>query len=347
VLSGAGLAPDWVAGISIGAINAAIIAGNKPADRVNQLRKFWLRVTEGVSGKFLLSSSIRSFFNEASAAIVASFGVPGFFAPRLPPAIFMLAGTPEAISFYDTAPLKATLSDVVDLDVLNHGSVRYSAGAVSVDTGNFAFFDTASSRVEVEHVMASAALPPAFPAVVADGKSYWDGGLVSNTPLDYVMKRGGASDDLCVFQIDLFSARGSRPRSLYEVAQREKEIRYSSRTRLNTDALAERHKLRRAAMHLTAKLSPKLRQDPDAKLLEQFGCDTAITIVHLIHRRAAYERHSMDYEFSRLSMEEHWQAGRDDALQTLRHKAWRERKRPADGVAILDLTRDDSIAGPV
>ena len=345
-LAEANLTPDWVAGISIGAINGAIIAGNMPDLRVPRLRAFWERVSAGLLGKVFGNPDARSFFNEASAALVSTFGVPGFFSPRFPPALFMPAGTPEAISLYDTTPLHATLSELIDFEVLNSqdnsSTVRFSAGAVQVATGNFEYFDTTYGKHKLgpEHIMASGALPPGFPPVVIGEHAYWDGGLVSNTPLDYVLQRCGAQEDMCVFQVDLFSARGAPPRTLFEVAQREKEIRFSSRTRLNTDAFADLQTLRSAARTLTGKLPKSLRGDPDAKLLAEFGSDAAVTIVHLIHRRAAYERQSMDYEFSRLSMEEHWKAGRDDVQRTLHHKNWRDRVRP-DGVAILDLTRGD------
>jgi len=270
---------------------------------------------------------------------VATFGVPGFFAPRIPPALFLPPGSPGATSYYTTDPLRRTLDLLVDFDELNSGRIRYSAGAVEITTGNFCYFDSSNQRVGVDHVMASGALPPGFPPVVVDGKAYWDGGLVSNTPLQYVLELQGPRPDMCVFQVDLFSARGPMPQALTDVAQREKEIRYSSRTRFNTDTIAEMQTLRRALKRLLKKLPPELCDDPDAKLLQAKACGAAITVVHLIHRTAAYERYSMDYDFSRLSMLEHWQAGLDDVRHTLKQPEWVNRVKPESGMLVLDLTQ--------
>ncbi len=188
--------------------------------------------------------------------------------------------------------------------------------------------------------MASGALPPGFPPIEIDGEPYWDGGLVSNTPLQHVLEHGGPREDMVVFQIDLFSARGSVPETLFEIAQREKEIRYSSRTRLNTDIFCELQAMRRAIRHLRPKVSTELTDNPDWQLLDHVSCDAAVTIVQLIHRRAAYWTQSNDYEFSRYTMDEHWDAGRADVERTLNHPAWKNRKRPEEGVTVLDLTRE-------
>jgi NTE family protein len=206
-----------------------------------------------------------------------------------------------------------------------------------VRTGNFAYFDTAHQRLGPLHTMASGALPPGFPPVEIEGESYWDGGLVSNTPLQYVLDEQ-PHPDLCVFQVDLFGARGPMPQNLLDAAEREKDIRYSSRTRLNTDAFRQIQTMRRAVSRLLDKLPAELDDDPDVARLRELRCDAAVTIVHLIHRRAAYQNHSKDYEFSRRSVEDHWQAGRDDVRQTLRHPAWQTRRRPKLGVEVLDLT---------
>lgn len=340
-LTEAGIEPDGVAGISIGAVNGAIIAGNEPKNRVDRLREFWESISDGVASTPFGNTDFRVALNEINAARVATFGVPGFFAPRIPPAVFLPPGSKGATSYYTTDPLRETLDALVDFDELNSGKIRYAAGAVEIASGNFQYFDTLERRVTRDCVMASAALPPGFPPVEVDGKFYWDGGVVSNTPMQYVLEVAGQRSDACVFQIDLFSARGRMPQGLPDVVQREKEIRYSSRTRLNTDFFMELQAMRRAACHLLDKLPPELHDDPDVKVLQANTCDAAITIVHLIHRRAAYDRYSMDYEFSRLSMLEHWQAGLDDVRHTLAHPAWRARTKPEMGVTVLDLTRDE------
>lgn len=338
-----GYEPEWVAGISIGAINAAIIAGNPPDQRVPMLREFWNLVSSSLGGKpFVPGKLSRTIFNDVSAALVAAFGVPGFFRPRVPPAALYPPGAEQALSYYDTTPMYATIDKLVDFDRLNSDDVRLSVGTVNVTSGNFVYFDTANQRVGPEHIMASGALPPGFPPVEIDGQHYWDGGLVSNTPLQYVLEKTGPRQDMCVFQVDLFSARGEPPENLLDVALREKAIRYSSRTRLNTDVFKKMQTVRRAVRRLLAKLPADVDLDGDRELLDEFSCDAAVTIVHLIHRLREYESHSMDYEFSRLSMEDHWAAGEDDVRRTLKNEEWKNRCKPTTGVQIFDLTRDDS-----
>ena len=340
-LAAAGEMPRWVAGISIGAINAALIAGNPPEQRVQRLHEFWDTVTSSFS---LLASPVapgelRSVLNEANATMGAVFGLPGFFAPRFPAAPLQLPGTAGALSFYDTGPLRATLEQLVDFDLLNSGSMRLSVGAVNVRTGNFSYFDTADQRLDVRHIMASGALPPGFPPVEIDGEWYWDGGLVSNTPLQYVLDQPEAGCRL-VFQVDLFVAEGPIPHDLTQVVEREKDIRFSSRTRLNTTNALARQTLAKAARRLIAKLPPRLADDPDVQALNAASRQTAVTVVHLIYRRKRYETQSKDYEFSRVSMQEHWQAGCADMAHTLSHPNWRSRTLPEDGVHVFDLTRN-------
>ena len=252
----------------------------------------------------------------------------------------MPQGTREAVSVYDTGPLQATLNELVDFDLLNSGAVRLSIGAVQVLSGNMQYFDTASQVIGPEHVMASGALPPGFPPIEIDGEPYWDGGLVSNTPLEYILERSGPREDMCIFQVDLFSAKGCMPQTLFDVAQREKEIRYSSRTRLNTDVFRQLQTIRMAIRQLRTKVPQELGDDPSWQLLDRVSCGAAITIVLLIHRRAASWTQSSDYEFSRYSMDEHWQAGRTDVERTMSNPAWKNRTRPEEGVMVLDLTRD-------
>jgi len=337
----AGEIPTWVAGTSIGAVNGAIIAGNPPERRVQRLREFWERVSSRLLAWPLSNDdNLRRIFNETSAVLVAAGGAPGFFEPRVPPAVLMPQGTPEAISLYDTEPLRATLEELVDFDLLNSGAVRLSVGAVQVLSGNMKYFDTQKMRIGPEHIMASGALPPGFPPIEIDGQPYWDGGLVSNTPLEFVLERTGPRDDMVIFQIDLFSAKGCMPENLFDIGQREKEIRYSSRTRLNTDIFREMQTIRRAIRHLRGKVPPELCDNPDWEFLDSVSCDAAVTIVLLIHRRAAYWTQSNDYEFSRYSMEEHWLSGRADVQRSLNDPAWKNRTRPEEGVQVLDLNRE-------
>jgi len=339
-LAANGHMPDWVSGISIGAINAALIAGNPPERRVERLRSFWEMLSSLLLAEPVIPGEhARSWFNEASASFAAIFGLPGFFEPRIPPAITFPPGAPEALSVYATNPLRQTLEKLVDFDLINAKTVRLSLGAVNIRTGNFAYFDNRRQRIGPEHIMASGALPPGFPPIEIDGEHYWDGGLVSNTPLQYVLDEV-PRPDMLVFQVDLFSARGQLPRTLSEVSEREKDIRYSSRTRLNTDVFRQNQVLRRAAHRLIAKFPDHFKDDLDAKLLREVSCNAAITIVHLIHRRKNYYTQSKDYEFSRHSMEEHWESGAEDVRRTFAHQAWQARTVPTEGVTVFDLTRD-------
>jgi NTE family protein len=338
-LASEGIAPNWVTGISIGAVNCALIAGNAPGQRVERLREFWQLLSSGMPDPyFKTDGDYRALVNGASAVNSLLLGVPGFFKPRVPPALFRAPGTPEAISYYDTAPLRATLERLVDFDRINSGDVRLSVGAVNVRTGNFAYFDSAKQRIDARHIMASGALPPGLPPVEIDGEHYWDGGLVSNTPLDYVLEQPGGGHRV-VFQVDLFPARGDFPATLFDVSEREKDIRYSSRTRRNTDMEVAWRRVSEAARRLVAKLPPELRTDPDAQELlarTRITC-SGFDIVHLIYRAKQYEHHSKDYEFSRWTMGEHWAAGHADVLQTLRDPRFVEHKPDHYGVRVFDL----------
>ncbi len=334
--------PQWIAGISIGAINAAIIAGNEVANRVQKLHQFW----QGTSSSFfpvpwLHTDQSRSLQNEISAAMALTSGVPGFFKPRFPPPSFMPEGAPEALSYYDTSPLAKTLTALVDFDFLNEQGPRLSVGAVDIKTGNFAYFDSREIEICPEHIMASGAMPPGFPPVTINGHAYWDGGLVSNTSLQFVLEHDG-KEPLCIFQIDLFSAQGALPANLFEVAQREKDIRYSSRTRLTTDRFRQLKEIGAAARRLYQKLPEDLRDDPDMAVLRAVESGFPVTLVHLIHRKESYENQSKDYEFSTSSMTEHWAAGKKDVERTLNHRDWKKRRIQSDRLQVFDLGgRDD------
>jgi NTE family protein len=336
-----GKEPEWFAGISIGAINAAIICGNLPANRGLKLRQFWDGISSGLLGNQVIPGDAgRSLFNEASSALATIMGVNGFFAPRLLSPLFQQRGSLQALSYYDTAPLKATLESLVDFDLLNdEKGPRLSIGAVNVVSGNLIYFDSLTTRITVEHILASSALPPGFPPVLIDGEYYWDGGLVSNTPLQYVIDNAASDRDLTIFQVDLFSSTGAMPQTILEVAEREKEIRFSSRTRLNTSMSREILELRKIAKRLAERLPAELQDDPDLKALTANSNDGAISIFHLIHRPTIYDTQSKDYEFSRVSMVEHWAAGHADAMTTLRHPAWINRDKQRDGVSVFDLAK--------
>ena len=338
----AGVEPTWVSGISIGAINSAIIAGNAREERVARLREFWELVSaagDGIAGApwsgVPLVDSLHAWVNQLAAGRVLVQGVPGFFEPRVPPPFLSWPGS-GATSFYDTAPLRATLERLVDFDRINARETRLSIGAVNVRTGNFAYFDNAQDRIGPEHVMASGALPPGFDAVEIDGERYWDGGMVSNTPLDWVLSARSGLHTL-VFQVDLWSAHGEVPNDLAAVATRMKEIQYSSRTRNATDAFRRTEKLRTAFNELLAQMPPALAATPQAKLLAEAADQALYNIVELIYRSPTYEGQYKDFEFSRRTMTEHWQAGYADAAKTLAHEEIFKLPRLEDNPAVHDF----------
>jgi NTE family protein len=339
-----GIEPTWISGISIGAINSAIIAGNPSAERVAKLRTFWELVSAGTAGwpgmwtQIWSGDAARGIANQVAAGGVAMNGVAGFFTPRYPPPTFQPNGTPAATSWYETAPLRATLERLVDFDRINAGQIRFSVGAVNVRTGNFAYFDNAKDKIRPAHVMASGALPPAFPAVEIDGEAYWDGGMVSNTPLDWVLSSRSDLDTL-ILQVDLWSARGALPRDLTEVAVRMKEIQYSSRTRAATDVFRRAQKLRADVNELLGQLPPELASTPLAKRLAKESDPAVFNIVQLIYRSPTYEGQSKDFEFSRQTMEEHWRAGYRDAVKTLAQPQVLRRPASPSAVHVFDFLR--------
>lgn len=328
-----GVAPDWVAGVSIGAINAALIAGNPPERRVARLREFWQRVAVPLPPTpFEVPAPLRPLTNRLSAASATVFGIPGFFRPRHP------ADAVSALSVYDTAPLKATLLELVDFDLLNSARVRLSVGAVNVRTGNSVYFDNTRMPLAPEHIMASGALPPGFPPVEIDGECYWDGGIVSNSPLWYVMDEAPDLDAL-VLQVDLFSAMGRLPANLDQVQERAKDIQYSSKTRFNSSQLRHRDHLKASFRRLLDKLPAHLRDDPDVRELTAASRRCQVSLVHLINRHDTMSASVKDYEFSRATVQELWQAGRGDVEHTVAHLDWNRATEHHEGLRVFDLTR--------
>ena len=341
-LAEANLHPDWVAGISIGALNSAIIAGNPPEKRVQQLRAFWETVSAPpfalptIPGLNIHGEYMHAAVNQMRSLGILLGGAPGFFTPRMPPPFLHPPGSAEAVSFYDVAPLKATLERLVDFDVINKGAMRFSVGAVNVRTGNFVYFDNTTHQIGPAHVMASGSLPPGFPATEIDGEHYWDGALESNTPLQWVLDSRPRQDTLA-FQIDLWSASGEFPRNLMESELRQKDIRFSSRTRAATDQFKRKQLIRHAAAKLLEKLPEDLRQTREAEVIAGEADEKVYNLIQLIYHSKTYEGTSKDYEFSRRTMEEHWSSGYSDAVRTLRHPEVLQRPNGSDGVFTFDL----------
>ena len=341
-LDEAGCAPNWLSGVSIGAVNASIIAGNRPENRLERLREFW----DTVSGRKIWAYTpegdhFRALRNLTSAWMTLAMGQPGFFKPRSVNPWLNPVGASGATSYYDTDSLRETLEHVIDFDVLNDGAKRLSVGAVNVRTGNFVYFDTLHERIGSDHIMASGALPPALPAVRIDGEHYWDGGIVSNTPLQYLLDQNDPMSTL-VFQVDLFSARGPLPRDMRDVMGRHKDIMYSSRTRYNTDVFTRLYALKQRLRDALDRMPDDRRTADDARLLEELTHLAPINIIHLIYQQKSYEGHSKDYEFSGTSMREHWQAGYEDTRRTLKHREWLLPPHADEGVFVHDLHREEA-----
>jgi len=328
---------DWVAGISIGAVNAAIIAGNPCERRLERLHAFWDRITAALPAWPLFDGDYgREMLHEGAAALVAMFGVPGFFRPRPWPPLVAPAGTAAALSFYDSAPLADTLDELIDWDLLNEGPVRLSVGAVELESGNFRYFDNRTDRIDARHIMASGALPPGLPPVEIDGKLWWDGGLVSNTPLSHIVEHQGG--DMLVFQVDLFSASAERPRTMMDVLAREKEIRFSSRTRQISDQLIRMRREHQRIARLLDKLPPGYADDPDVRALRAQTRESSLSLVQLIYRANAWEGGSRDYEFSQRTMRDHIAAGRAAVAETMTRSELIARNIYDGSTAAFDLT---------
>lgn len=326
--------PDWVAGISIGSINAAIIAGNPPSERVAKLRSFWEEITAPTA--FWPHGILEQGERKVGAIGALLFGQPGFFSPRSP--LAWLPGT-KTVSYYDTGALRSTLERLVDFDRINARETRFSVGAVNVRTGDFAYFDNIDTKIRPEHVMASGALPPGFPAVEIDGEFYWDGGLISNTPLQYVIDYEPRRSKLA-FQVDLFQAYGTVPSTLDEASERVMDIRFASRTRQTTKIVEEIHNLRSAAHELWLALPEEIRQLPQAKFLEERGCSSEMDIVQLIYRPFVPQGSTKDFEFSRGTMRARWDQGMQDAMITLRASPWLTPMPPKLGTRVFDVMHD-------
>jgi len=350
-LNEAGIHPNWIAGISIGALNTAIIAGNAPEDRVPRLVEFWETICQPAFMPPLPAFVEHAFFNstdeirkaltamQAASALVE--GQKGFFVPRFPPPSPLAAGEPGTASFYDTRPLKGTLEQFCDFDRINSRETRVSVGAVNVATGNFAYFDNTRMKLRAEHFMASGALPPGFAAVEIDGEYFWDGGLMSNTPL-YEIVHATPRRDTLAFQVDLWSARGPVPDSIVDVMGRVKDIQYSSRTRLVTDTLQRSQRFRNVLREVLDKVPVDIRNsDPWCKTAEELACSKRFNVIHLIYRHKEYEGNYKDFQFGLSTMREHWESGLSDIRGTLTHRDWLDMPNNDAGFITHDIHRDE------
>ena len=347
-LAEADLHPDWVAGISIGAINSAIIVGNPREVRVAKLREFWELVSQsplGLDGNLAAllpkGDAGRALAQHMSASTASMLGVPGFYTMRFPSPLFQPPGTLEATSFCDTTPLKPTLERLVDFDLINseNNNTRLSLGAVNARSGQLVYFDTTTDVIRAEHVIASGALPPGFPAIEIDGEYYWDGGVVSNTPLAWIARQHPPS--LLAFQVDLWAAPGPFPKNLQEVMIRMKEILNSSRTIYHTSGYKEINQVRSTLARFLEQVPDEFKRSEDAKFLMSLAKQHLHHLVNLVYRPTSPEDASKENEFSRKSVEDRWLAGYRDTVHALRHPEVLERAAGCDaGIFVFDFGKD-------
>ncbi len=334
-----GIEPDWVTGVSIGAINAAIIAGNSRARRIEKLREFWERITDRKVWHYTPDGDVfRQMRNATSSYMTMSMGQPGFFKPHTTSPWLSPAGAQTATSFYCSSPLKETLEDLVDFSLINERMIRFAVGAVNVLSGNFVYFDNNNEEIIAEHIMASGALPPALPMIKIGTDYFWDGGIVSNTPLRHLLDTEDRLNTL-VIQVDLFSARGDLPRKMEDVLGRQKDITYSSRTRWNTDVFRRIRGWKSQLYSALAKVPEELLSDDERKMRDELSHLPQMTILQLIYQQKAYEGHAKDYDFSGTSMREHWQSGYEDTRRTLNQRHWLDMPSPSEGMRVHDVHR--------
>ncbi len=344
-LQEAGVEPDWVIGTSIGAINASLIAGNAPAERLDRLREFWARVTHSPATQFW--SSLPGFGAQASNAMTIANGLEAFFKPN--PWAFLGSQVPlgpDLAGYYSTDPLDKTLSELLDPQLLNAGRPRLTVGAANVQTGQMKYFDSRDDVLTVRHVMASGALPPAFPAVRIDGELYWDGGILSNTPVEAVFddrpRRSGV-----VFAVHVWSPNGPEPNSIGAVLARQKDLQYSSRAYSHIARQKQIHKLRHVVAQLAAKLPPEVRATDEARELASYGCGTQMHVIRLLSAPLAGEDQSKDIDFSPAGIKARWDAGYADTARVLDTSPWTHCVDPMEGIILHEAPSGHVVDEPL
>jgi len=339
----AGVEPDWIIGISIGAINASLIAGNRPEDRLGKLREFWRRVEHADFGK--LASSIPIVGAAAANWFTVTNGVKGFFKPNTRALFNPYARLdPEDAGYYSTSPLSATLRELINLPVLNDGPTRLTVGAANVRTSKMRYFDSREMELDVRHIMASGALPPAFPPVRIDGELYWDGGILSNTPVEAVFDDNPRRDSL-VFAVHLWNPNGEEPDNIWKVMNRQKDLQYSSRASTLIARQKQIHRLRHIIAELAARLPESARSDAPVREMTAYGCRTNVHVVRLLAPQLAGEDHAKDIDFSAGGICQRWEAGYADTSRVLEARPWDGATDPVEGF-YLHESRSGEIMQP-
>jgi NTE family protein len=331
-----GLAPDWVVGTSIGSINAALIAGNRPERRMEHLYEFWARVSQG--WHIDLPDADLPFLPQLNKLLTITGGLPHFFLPHWGHGFhFGWPAAPAKAGLYDVSPLRKTLEELVDFDYLNNSPIRISVGAVDVENGQIRYFDSRQERIGVEHILASGALPPAFPAVEIEGRHYWDGGIHSNTPLEWMLRDSPRQHSLCLMAT-LWPLEDVVPTTLPDVLRRSKELQYASRSRTLIKLEQELHTLRHTVSQLAAKLPPELRADKEIAQAVDRGCRSVYHLVRLQAPRLAGDDHTKDIDFTPTGIGQRWAAGQRDTLRALAAKLWETPLGPEQGVLLHDFS---------
>jgi NTE family protein len=333
----AGIEPDWIIGTSIGAINASLIAGNEPENRLERLEEFWRRMRRK---EFWGPSSWPGLNDTASYWSTLFGGIPGFFEPN--PLAFLGAHYPlerDRAGFYSTAPLEKTLTELVDFALIERCMPRLTVGAAHVRTSRMRYFDSRETAITARHVMASGALPPAFPAVRIDGELYWDGGILSNTPTEAIFDDYPRRNSL-IFAVHMWNPTGTEPESIWDVLHRHKDIQYSSRVASHIERQRELHKLRHVVSELVRMMPDADRNHPAVRNLAEYGCLTRMHVVQLLAPRLDNENHTKDIDFSPTGIRARWEAGHADTARALQRAAWNDACDPLEGVILHDTAAD-------
>jgi NTE family protein len=335
----AGMRPKWIIGTSIGAINASLIAGNAPEDRLDRLREFWRRVQYGDPARLLLGVPGVGAYLATMATVMA--GVQSFFQPN--PLAFAGLYWPlgaDRAGYYSTDPLAATLSELVDFSRINAGETRLTVGAANVRTARMHYFDSRDMPFDIRHIMASGALPPAFPPVRIGDELFWDGGILSNTPIEAVFDDNPRRSAL-IFAVHVWNPHGPEPGSIWEVMTRQKDVQYASRTDVQVMRQKQIHCLRHVIAELIARLPETERQDADVKALAGYGCVTKMHVVRLLSPTLAGENLTKDIDFSPVGIRTRWQAGYDSTMRVIEDAPWEQDSDPLEGFVLHDV-RDNA-----
>ena len=331
-LDEAGIEPDWIIGTSIGAINASLIAGNSPQNRLSRLREFWKKMEQNPVWSF---RDVFPGFNEKlSYWSTVTNGIPGFFRPN--PLAHAGDSYPlgaDNAGYYSTSPLERTLTELVDFDLLNQCTPRLTVGAAHVRTSQMRYFDSRDGKLGVRHIMASGALPPAFPPVRIDGELYWDGGILSNTPTEVVFDDNPRRNSL-IFAVHLWNPMGVEPTTMSEVLNRHKDVQYSSRIASHITRQQQAHRLRHIISELAARLPEAERNSAAVRELTGYGCTTQMHVVRLLAPQLDRETHTKDIDFSPAGIMQRWEAGYAHTRAVLARTPWVGEFDPLSGVIL-------------